>query len=259
MKTNSTKWKAGRQREHGGVMLYLLIPVVLVAGAAGLLFVFKDSETVKPLKEALRPTLSKFGLMSPTAGGASGEGGDAANPLISDVTGTQLLTVAELYGDLDKPAIVTLDNIRKSQRTQSERELELKDRMQRLLHDEAELKKKEEQLKQWTDKAEAAIDKQARMDQQRQEYLSSERVKRIRDLSATLLKLSPKNSAQIFSEMWGKSEEDKIIVIETLRTLAGGKKSKILDAMAKSSPQDAADILARLVTDEENDPGAGPS
>ena len=243
--------------ERGGVMLYLLVPVVLCAAAAGLLFMFKDAAAVQPLKESLRPTLSKVGLMAPPLDKVAGVGEGAG--IVESATASQLLTVSDLYGNPQSRVVDTLDQIRRSKSDLSDRERRLEFERRRVSEEQALLKEREKQLQAWIDQASAELQRQRELDQERQSYQSSQRVKRIRDLSATMMKLSPKNAASILSQMWKTptDAEGQTIVIESLRSIGGSKSSKIMDALIKTEAETASEIMVRLVTDDKNDPGQG--
>ena len=235
-------------------MLYVIVPVVLMAAAAGLLIVFKDSEAVKPIKERLRPTLSKIGLMA----AASDDGASGAGAEIGSATAGERLSLLELYDDPNRPAHDTLDQIRKAKQQLGDRQRNLTDREQRLLEDNARLRQHEKDLQAMIAKSQEEYKKLQSVDQERQAYLASQRVQRIRDLSATILKQQPKNAANLLSEIW-KSPDDtqKIIVVEVLRTLPGNKKSGLMDALTKSDAKAASEIMVQLIVEPENDPGTG--
>lgn len=241
------------RNQRGGALLYVIIPVVLMGAAAGLLIAFKDSEAVKPIKEKLRPALSKIGLMA----ASSAEGAGAAAE-IGSATAGERLTLLELYDDPNRPAHDTLDQIRKDKLQLGDRQRDLSDRERRLLEDNARLRQNEKDLQAMIAKSQEAYKTLQSADQERQAYLASQRVQRIRDMSATILKQQPKNAASLLSEIWKSTDEsEKIIVVEVLRTLPGNKKSGLMDALTKSDPKSASEIMVQLIVEPENDPGTG--
>jgi flagellar export protein FliJ len=227
-----------RREPAGGVMLYVLGVLALVAVAAAILVV----------QGKHKPILERVGLLKPPVP-------QAAPPEIPSATSAPgEYTIRDLYGDPDRPANVVLSNLLEVRKSLQDRERRIQEEEARLKAEREALVQSEEQLAGTIERATTEQKKLADLKKAQDDDKTNRYTQRVTEISSAIQRMKPKSAADLLTEMWKAPEtvdpDAKRIVLEVFKAIPGTKRNKILDALTKSSKAETADMVLKFIQSE---------
>lgn len=231
-----------REHESGGVLLYIVVPVLLlgVVAAAG----FYSGVLDKSL-------LDKIPFL--------GKGISSATDVIEDVTDTidiDALTIGEIIGDPDTTMPDVLNNIMKVRESQQRTRAELEKKMKELQDLESLVDQKTSELakltKQATDSIQTLLDLQRQREEREKSELSQMEDDLAKALSGAKVKEVAKTLVALYQSTAEKDdkikERNKMLVLRLMHRYTGRALSQLLSELSKSNPAAAAQIYADFAT-----------
>ncbi len=228
-----------RRMEQGGVLLYLLVPVLLIGAAAGIGW-YTGAIDQEMLRKLPIPFLqgeiasATDGIEAPTSSAVA----DAYTP-------------RDLIGDLDQPMPDLLDNIidlREQQRRQAE---DLERREAEIAKKEERLKALQQQLSGYVESASEQLITLKDLQLKRDEKEKSELSELEQKMSAALSKAKPKEISNLIITLYQANtivdEEDKreqqLRAVRIIRSMPDKSLSAMFAQLQKDNPQVAAQMM----------------
>jgi len=226
-----------RERERGGVLVYLLAPILLagVAAAVGFYTGYLDKnmlEKIPILGERLRSATETVQVVSATEE-------------------EEYLTVGDIIGDLDQPMPEMMRNISAKLEQIQQRHAEL-DEWERQLNRRAELmREQEQQIAQIARDVTQSIQTLQDLRKQREEKLQSEMSERETQLAAMIQGNKPKDIAPTISAMFQvqpvddpeEARERQLIILRIMHRMTDKNRAELFGEIAETNPQVAADMI----------------
>ncbi|MEW6237693.1 MAG: flagellar export protein FliJ [Candidatus Omnitrophota bacterium] len=235
-----------RAREHGGVILYLLVPLALAGAAAAIGFY---TGAVDKSLLAKIPFLG-FGVKGAT---------EAVSP-VSATEESRYLTTEELLGNIKDPMPKALENLVRErerltlwQKALEEKEKDLNIRSSILDDREAMVSG---QIKQASQLVTAFQDYLAKIDEREKSALSEREQTMAKSLAAGSEKTIAQMAVSLFQAANTTTPEDKeqdqLILIRILTKMTPSSRDKLLSAIHKADPQTGAEILKKFINTDIN-------
>ncbi|MBI1389414.1 MAG: hypothetical protein GC154_13300 [bacterium] len=230
------------RRESGGVLLYLLVPLLLVGAAAGVAW-YMGVVDQEMLRKIPLPYFQNLG------GPASAT---AAVQSATSIAVPEAYTAKDLFGDdPNKPLPDILKNIIVEQQKLRDLKLALDDKQKELQRWENSLQNKEQALSGYVSEASDQLITLQELERKRQEREKSE-LSQLEDKVSTVLSLSkPKEVSGLIVQMYQASSvaspeeqrEQQLRVIRILRGMPEKAFSSMMAQLQKENPVVAAQML----------------
>ncbi|NPU96781.1 MAG: flagellar export protein FliJ [Candidatus Omnitrophica bacterium] len=230
---------ARRREEHGGVLLYLIVPLALAATVIGIgLFTGVVDQNVwrnLPYIKKAEQTATETAAPSP----ASTPAGES-------------LTVEQMIGSLDTPMPELLKNIAEVRESLRQWEQQLTERERDLTRREALIDEKEAALAELTKQASDYLNSLRELKRERDEREKSELTKREEDLAKALSGAKAKEIAPVLTNLYqaagetdpAKVRENQRLVLRILHRYTGRALQEMFSALGKTDKPTAARIIA---------------
>lgn len=245
-----------RQKEHGGALLYLLIPLLLIGAAV--IVGFMTGALDKQILERI-PYLKHEEVKSPTPPAAI----PSPTPEMQ-----QYYTLEQLLGDPDMPMPEALRNLAKERERLRQKEQELNERERLIAEREKTLSIQEARVSEFIKQSSAQIAVLKNLETLRTDRDKSELAQREQKLVQALSGKKPKETAEILTSLFKSTNttdpneirENKMIVLRLLHRYQGKNLQDLFTIIGKTDKQTAAEITkAYLQTNTDELYGLGPT
>lgn len=226
-----------RKREAGGVMLYLLLPVVLLGAAGGI------GWYMGMIDESILDRIPIPGLQSTRSATAPVE-----IPSITD--SYRPYTFEELLADPERPIPEIFKNLMEERERNNQMMEELREREEEINRRQALLATKDEQFSGIVQTASDYIQRIEALEAELEQNRQSEQTQNEEDLSQTIATMGAKESAPVIIELFRaatiidpeEQREQQLRVIRLFRRMPVRARAELFEVMQKNDPQITAQI-----------------
>lgn len=228
-----------RKYEHGGILLYLLVPLLLVGAAAGIGW-YTGVINQEMLKQIPLPFFQ---------GGTASATPEVEAPTSAAVA--DAYTVDELIGDVNKPMPDLIDNIMQVKDELRKKDDELARREEAIKKKEASLKALQDSLSGYVASASQQLDTLKDLRVKREEKEKSELSELEQKISTALAKSKPKEVSNLIISLYqannaveaDEKREQQLRAVRLLRSMPEKSLSPMLAQLQKDNPLVAAQMM----------------
>lgn len=227
-----------RKYEHGGILLYLLVPLLLVGAAAGIGW-YTGVINQEMLKQIPLPFF---------------QGAKSATPEVEAATSTAVAdayTVDELIGDIDKPMPDLIDNIMQVKDQLRKKDEDLAQREEAIKKKEDSLKALQDSLSGYVASASQQLETLKDLRVKREENEKSELSELEQTISTALSKSKPKEVSNLIITLYqannavaeDEKREQQLRAVRLLRSMPEKSLSPMLAQLQKDNPLVASQMM----------------
>ncbi|MDP8245524.1 MAG: flagellar export protein FliJ [Candidatus Hinthialibacter antarcticus] len=228
-----------RDYEHGGILLYLLVPILLIGAAAGI--GWYTGVIDQEMLQKIPLPFFQGGVAS-----ATDEVQAATSTAVADA-----YTVEDLLGDIDKPMPDLLDNIIDVREQQRRKEEDLARREDEIKKKEASLLALQNSLSGYVDSASEQLETLQDLRRKREEEEKSELSELEQKMSAALAKAKPKEISNLIISLYqannvvdeDEKREQQLRAVRLIRSMPDKSLSTLFAQFQKDNPLVASQMM----------------
>ncbi len=235
-----------RERERGGVILYLLVPILLAGIAAGAAFM------TGAIDKSMLEKIPYLNL----------ETRSATEPVqVESATESQYITPEDLFGPIDEPMPQALQNLYQMREQLAETQRQLQEREKELDMRESMIAQREQMVSDQIKQVSQNLTELKELERKREERMQSELSEREQQMADALAAGNEKNSAQLAISLFDvqgaqtpeEAEENQLVLIRILDKLPEDMRATLIDAIVKQDPIAGSEIVKKFINTDTSE------